>query len=179
MFPLLSGICSQCKSTGAHLQIKCSSGSVWVWQQPRKLWSLSASSLDVVLYVGLKSVKYQQTMRQSGWDSADGLFSCTIVHTGSWGKLITECPGFLCDSNLVVFARSSCSTWDSHFFSSPSLLSGGIHSDLAAQGDTGTILFTRDNMTWWKVYWKSWMFVIPLCLTWTLNSFNFKSKTPH
>lgn len=49
-------------------------------------------------------------MRQRWWDSADGLFFWTIVHTGSWGRLISECPGFLCDSNLVVFAFSSCST---------------------------------------------------------------------
>lgn len=117
MLLLLSGICSQCKCTGARLQIKCSSGCVWVWRQPRKLWSLSASSVGIVQRVGLKSAWYRYTMRQSCWGSDDGLFSCTVVLTGCWGKLISEWSGFLWDSYLV--ACSSCSTWDSHFFPSP------------------------------------------------------------
>lgn len=117
MLLLLSDICSQCKCTGARLQIKCSSGCVWVWRQPRKLWSLSASSVGIVQCVNLKSAWYQHTMRQSCWGSDDGLFSCTVVHTGCWGKLISEGSGFLWDSNLV--ACSNRSTWDSHFFPSP------------------------------------------------------------
>lgn len=130
MFPLPSGICSQCKCTGARLQIKCSSGRVWVWQQPRKPWSLSASSLGVVQCVGLKAAWYQHSTRQSWWGSDDDLFSCTIVCTGCWGKLISECSGFLCESNLALFACSGCSTWDSYFFPSPLPVSWVVASPL-------------------------------------------------
>lgn len=155
---LPSGICSQCKCTRARLQIKCGSGRVWVWQQPRKLRSLSASSLGIVWCVGLKSAWYQHTVRQSWWGASGGLFSCTVVHTGCWGKLISECY----DSDLAVFACSSCSTWDSRFFPSPLLISWVVVSS-AAWGDAGGYSITRDDM--WNVQWKSRMFVITPVLT--------------
>lgn len=81
MVLLLSCICTQRECTGARLQIKCSSGRVWVWQQPKKLWSLSTSSLGIVQCVGLKPACYQHTMRQSWWGADNRLFSCSIILT--------------------------------------------------------------------------------------------------
>lgn len=65
MFLLPSFICSEHKYTWAHLQIKCSIEHVWVWQQSRKLWSLSATLLGILQCVGLKSSWCQHTLKQN------------------------------------------------------------------------------------------------------------------
>lgn len=54
---------------------------------------------------------WNQLSTNRPWDKGGGiqLMGCFSAHTGSWGKLISECLGFLCDSNLVVFACSRCS----------------------------------------------------------------------